>query len=179
MEELYVRYATALLELAIEEKKVSEYKESLATLFDVFNKDESVIKYLESFFEDNDKKFVIVDQMCKPFELKHLSSFMKLIVSKHLIIHFKELYKTFNKLANEELGIEEGFVYSTYKLSKEEIEKISKSLEVRTTRKVELTNLIDESLIGGVKVIIKDRVYDGSVKYKLESMKSKLIKKGA
>jgi len=179
MEELYVRYATALLELAVEEKKVSEYKNALATIFDVFNEDESIQKYLESFFEDNDKKFAVIDNLCKPFELKHLSSYMKLIVSKHLILHFKELYKSFNKLANEELGIEEGFVYSTYKLSKEEITKISDSLEVRTNRKVELTNLIDESLIGGVKVIIKDRVYDGSVKYKLETMKSKLLKKGA
>ncbi|MCQ3034858.1 MAG: F0F1 ATP synthase subunit delta [Bacilli bacterium] len=179
MEELFVRYATALLELAIEEKKVSEYKEALASIFDVFNEDESIQKYLESFFEDNDKKFQIVDTLCEPFKLKHLSSFMKLIVSKHLILHFKELYKSFNKLANEELGIEEGFVYSTYKLSKEEIKKIADSLEKRTSRKVELTNLIDESLIGGVKVIIKDRVYDGSVKYKLDTMKSKLIKKGA
>lgn len=179
MEELYVRYATALLELAVEEKKVNDYKDALTTLFDVFNENESVQKYLESFFEDNDKKFALIDEMCKPFKLKHLSSFMKLVVSKHMMLHFKELYKSFNKLANEELGIEEGFVYSTYKLSKDEIQKIADSLEKRTSRKVELTNLIDESLIGGVKVIIKDRVYDGSVKYKLDTMKSKLIKKGA
>ena len=37
MEELYVRYATALLELAVEEKKVSDYKEALTAILDFFN----------------------------------------------------------------------------------------------------------------------------------------------
>ena len=50
---------------------------------------------------------------------------------------------------------------------------------MRFAKKVELKNQIDESLIGGVKIVIKDRVYDSSIKYKLEQLKSSLIKKGA
>ena len=45
--------------------------------------------------------------------------------------------------------------------------------------KTKLKNQINESLIGGVKIVIRDRVYDSSIKYKLEQLKSSLIKKGA
>ena len=80
---------------------------------------------------------------------------------------------------NTRLDIEEGIIYSTIKLNEDEINKISEALTKRTSKKVELKNQIDESLIGGVKIVIKDRVYDSSIKYKLEQLKSSLIKKGA
>ena len=41
---------------------------------------------------------------------------------------------------------------------------------------VELKNIIDPSLIGGVKVVIKDRIYDGSIKHHIDMMKQDLLK---
>ena len=41
-------------------------------------------------------------------------------------------------------------------------------------KKVELKNKLDERLIGGVKVVVHDHVFDGSVKYKLETLKEQL-----
>ena len=36
--------------------------------------------------------------------------------------------------------------------------------------------MIDTTLIGGVKIVIHDRIYDGSIKHQLEMMKKDLMK---
>ncbi|MDY6003799.1 MAG: F0F1 ATP synthase subunit delta [Bacilli bacterium] len=179
MEDLYSRYASALISIAEDENKIEQYKDAMTSIFVLFNDDENILKYLGSYFVNSDDKYKLIDEMLKTFELANLNNFFKLIVNKHLIIHFKDIYLSFNKLANELLDIEEGIIYSTIKLNEDEINKISEALTKRTSKKVELKNKIDESLIGGVKIVIKDRVYDSSIKYKLEQLKSSLIKKGA
>ena len=40
----------------------------------------------------------------------------------------------------------------------------------------ELINIIDPSLIGGVKVVINDHIYDGSIKHHIDNMKLSLLK---
>ena len=44
---------------------------------------------------------------------------------------------------------------------------------------MELHNIIDPTLIGGVKVVIHDRVYDGSLKHRLKEMEKDLLKRRA
>ena len=91
-----------------------------------------------------------------------------------MIHKFKEIVKEITKLLNEELDIDEGFVYSTAELSKEQISKIEKAVGKKLGHEVELKNLVDERLIGGVRVVIHDHVFDGSIKYKLETLKENL-----
>lgn len=63
-------------------------------------------------------------------------------------------------------------------MSNEQIEKIQESLSTRLNCKVELTNSLDEKLLGGVKVSIEDKIFDGSIKNKLEKLKESLISGG-
>ena len=75
---------------------------------------------------------------------------------------------------NEELNIDDGFLYSTEKLSSNQIERIEEAIGKRLGHKVELKNIIDERLIGGVRVVIHDHVFDGSLNYKIETLKNNL-----
>ena len=72
------------------------------------------------------------------------------------------------------MDVYEGFVYSTEPLDKNKILEISDVISQKIHKKVELKNKIDSRLIGGVKVIVHDHVFDGSIKYKLETMKEQL-----
>ncbi len=56
------------------------------------------------------------------------------------------------------------------------ISKKKKKLSKVTDKKVKLTNKIDETLIGGVKIILGDKVIDGTIKKKLNSIESSLKK---
>ena len=174
MDSLYVRYSNALLSLAKEENKVSEYKESIKSLHEFFLSNEDVFTFLKSYFANEEEKYQLVDKICEPFKLKSLSPFIKLLIKKHRISSFAYIAQEFISNCNETIGISEGFVYSTSPLNQKQIEDIEDAISTKMNQKVELTNKIDTRLIGGVKVVVHDHVYDGSIKYKLEALKQKL-----
>ena len=91
---------------------------------------------------------------------------------KHEIIHFEIIASSFNNLCNDFSGIKEGIVYSAEKLSAAEIKKIEKSIGERLSSKVELENHVDHRLIGGVKVYVDDKVFDGTILGKIERLRS-------
>ena len=61
------------------------------------------------------------------------------------------------------------------KLNKNEKTKLNKQLSDQLGKKIELTESVDESLIGGVVIRIGDKVLDGSIKGRLDSMRSSLL----
>lgn len=169
-----VRYAGAIVSLAKEEKKLSEYKLAISELDAFFLNNAEAKKMLESYFVSNEDKFAFVDELVKKYKLPNLSNFMKLIVSKHLMFHFHDIAKAVNKQVNQELNIDEGFVYSVDELSSKEIKAIEDAISKKRGHRVELVNKLDPRLIGGVKVIVHDHIYDGSILGKLETLKNNL-----
>jgi len=174
MDSLYSRYASALLSLAKEEGKVKEYKEALIEIFNFLNENLDVKKYLDSYFVKENDKYEVVNKICESAKLKHLPSFIKLLIKKHRFNSFKEIVKEYVSLANNELGILEGYLYSVDKLTSEQIKKIEKAIGKNLGHSIELKPLIDTRLIGGIKVVVNDHVYDGSLLGKLNSLKSNL-----
>jgi F-type H+-transporting ATPase subunit delta len=77
---------------------------------------------------------------------------------------------------NEYRGVIEGLVYSTEPLSESQLAKLNSVISKKESRPVELKNIIDPTLIGGVKVVINDHIYDGSIKHHIEDMKLALLK---
>ena len=168
------KYASAIVSIAREENKCEQYKKAFASLLDIFKENEEFSKYLESYFVKDEEKFKTIDELAKPYGLDNLNNFLKLLTQKHLINKFREIVKEINKLLNEQLEIEEGFVYSTVPLDEKQMGRIEQAISKKLNQKVELKNLIDERLIGGVRVVIHDHVYDGSIKFKLENLKNNL-----
>ena len=174
MDSLYSRYANALLSLAKEEKKVQDYKDALIEILDYLNEHNEVARYIESYSVSEEDKYAVIDKISAPFKSKSLSSFIKIIAKKRRFHSFKKIVKEYIKVANEELGILEGIVYVTFELTKAELKRVEEAISKDLHQKVELKQMIDKHLIGGIKVIVNDRVYDGSIRGKLSSLKSTL-----
>ena len=177
MEEAVSRYAAALVSIAKEEQKLEQYKLAVLSMRETFASNPELLKLLKSYFVSNESKEKVIDELTKEFALKNLTNFMKLLVLKHKIYLFKDIASEITKGINYELDVYEGFVYSTEPLEKAKILEISEVISKKIHKKVELKNKIDERLIGGVKVVVHDHVFDGSIKYKLETMKEKLIER--
>jgi len=174
MEDAVSRYASALVSIAKDEQKLEQYKLAVLSMKETFDQNPEILKYLKSYFVSNEDKNKILDELCEKFNLLNFTNFMKLLVLKHKIYLYKDIVKEITKGINFELDVYEGFVYSTEPLEKERIEEISNVISEKIHKKVELKNKIDPRLIGGVKVAVHDHVFDGSIKYKLETMKEQL-----
>lgn len=177
MDSLYVRYASAFVSIAKEKNKLKEAKDDINSLVEFFMSNQDIVNYLKSYFVEDEAKYQLVDKICKNASFDEISSFIKLIVKKHRFNKFKDIADEFNKEVNEELNIYEGYVYSTSTLSKEQIKKIEDAISTKLNHRVELVNRIDDRLIGGVKVVVHDHVFDGSIKNKIETMKNNLIER--
>ena len=174
MEEVVSRYASALVSLAKEEGKLEQYKLAVLSMKETFSKNPELLKLLKSYFVSEENKNQVIDDFTNEFGLKNLTNFIKLLVVKHKIYLFKDIANEIKKGINFELDVYEGFIYSTEPLENSKITEISQVISKKIGKKVELKNKLDERLIGGVKVVVHDHVFDGSIKYKLETLKEQL-----
>ena len=89
-----------------------------------------------------------------------------------------EILNDFNTKCNDKQNILEGTIYSVIELNEDQISRIEQVISKKLDKKVELKNEINSSLIGGVKVVINDMVFDGSITNRIESLKNSLTKGG-
>src|SRR5690606_35762271 len=82
----------------------------------------------------------------------------------------------FVALSNNAQGIEDAKVYSTRPLTDEERASISSTFAKKIGKQsLRIENIIDPSLIGGLRLQIGNRIYDSSVSTKLERLQRQLI----
>ena len=171
--------ANALYFLALESKEnLSLYKEELRDCVSyLFGKEgEETLRFFSSEVLPFSKKQKVLDAFLASSKTKHLKAFMTLLLEKHLFSLLPKVEKEFRSLANHSLGIEEGVVYSVSLLSKEELRAIEEAFEKKKHIRCELTNRVDKSLIGGVRVYLSDKLYDSSIEGKIEALRQTLLK---
>ena len=86
---------------------------------------------------------------------------------ERMIAHFGELLR-------RERGIVLAEVRTPLRLEAEQREAVATRLGQLTGEQVEMNEVIDESLIGGIAVRIGDRLYDASVRNRLERLRTRL-----
>ena len=77
-------------------------------------------------------------------------------------------------LKNEREGVLDAQVYSAYPLEDQAMADLQSVLERKFGRKLTLKVSLAPELIGGVRAVVGDEVYDTSVKAQLENMKTAL-----
>lgn len=174
MDSIYSRYANALLSIAIEEEKIEYYRNEIKVIRLSFLENEEIIHLLGSAFLEFNEKENIIDNIYNSND--NIKNFIKIIVKNGRANLIIKIFNEFIKKCNELMGIKDGIVYSVRKLSEDEIESIEKGIENKLGYGVELENVIDEKLIGGIKVLVEDKIFDGSIKNKLERLKESLVK---
>ena len=74
------------------------------------------------------------------------------------------------------MNVKYGIIYSTEKLSKEEITKFEKKLSKKLFTEVLLVNKIDKSLLAGIKIKVGDYIIENSIEGFLNTFKKYSIK---
>lgn len=93
--------------------------------------------------------------------------------SQESLYAVQEKFKAISSNESEDLAV--GQIYTAVPLSEVEVQKIQESLSAKLNKKLKLTNEIDTSIVGGVKVQIGDKLYDSSVKSQLDRISESLL----
>jgi F-type H+-transporting ATPase subunit delta len=172
------KHAEALFELAQEEKAVADYETALQSVLLSLRKEPSLAGCLASYAVPKEENYRLIDAIYGKIPLKSLTGFLKVLVDHHLMDHFEDVELAYRHLANVELGIKEGLVYSATPLTREELDLLTKTLEEKLQAKVALEARSEPSLLGGVKVAIDGKVYDGTLLAKVEALRARLLAQG-
>src|SRR5467141_1973265 len=85
-----------------------------------------------------------------------------------------EIHRQFEALKNEREGVVEAEVQSAFELTEAQLADLIQRLEKKTGRKVRAQVSVDRELIGGVKVVLGDKVIDGSARAQLGALETAL-----
>lgn len=176
MEAIASRYAESLFDLAKEENAIHTYQKDIEKVQDVFEDDVFVRFFSHVSIHDDDK----INILKKSFQnqiSEYVLNFLMLLVKKRRMRYIRQICQHFQSLCNDYFGIKVGKLYSAYELTPQEIQKVENAMSQKEGKKVQLRMVIDESLIGGIKVEVDNRIYDDSLSYKLESLRKELLRK--
>ena len=101
-------------------------------------------------------------------------NFLRVVLENGRLDALPEAAAQFRSLVNSKSGSSDAVVFSAFPIADAALAELGASLEKRFGRKLNLTVKPDDSLIGGVRVVVGDEVLDTSVKARLEQMKAAL-----
>jgi F-type H+-transporting ATPase subunit delta len=84
------------------------------------------------------------------------------------------MVERFGELVRRERGVSLAEVRTAQALDDEQRDAITERLRALTGDRIEMREVVDDSLIGGVSVRIGDRLYDASVRSRLERLRARL-----
>ncbi|MGJ9384727.1 F0F1 ATP synthase subunit delta [Salipaludibacillus neizhouensis] len=170
------RYAYALFEIARDQETLTETLEELETVSQVLKDTKLFDKVFSNpKMTDDEKKKILTDTFSKHVGTSVLHLLL-LIIDKKRESVFQAVADNFKELVYEEKGIAEATVYSAKPLSEQERAAVISVFAKRAGKaKLLIDNVVDEEIIGGLKVHIGDTVYDGSVANQLARIQTRMI----
>ncbi|BBH28041.1 F0F1 ATP synthase subunit delta [Intestinibaculum porci] len=171
------RYAESLFALAEDENAVDAYLKDMKLVDTVLESDPVFIQFFSHVLVSDDDKYKLLDQAFASSVSKYVLNFLKLLVKKRRVRYIRDIVRSFIGLCNKKLGIEEGIVYTAYPLSDAQIKDIAGAVSKKENKSIVLRQIVDQNLIGGIRVQINDRVYDDSIKNKVEKLRNELLGK--
>ena len=176
MEELVGKvYGEALFKLAVEENKLDVFYKDLENISKTMDSDKEINTILSHpKISTTDKKDLLKNLFGGNVD-KDIMNFLNLAVDKKRERDINSIFKHFKEDYNQKMGIIEGIIYTTNELNKEEINELEDILSKKYDKKVKLENIIDESVIGGVKLDLSGTIIDNSISGALNDLK-KILK---
>jgi F-type H+-transporting ATPase subunit delta len=173
------RYARALLEVATENASVDAVLSAL----------EALAQALEASPEMNDvflnpayarsQRWAVLEGLVQQLGTVDpaLVNALRLLNDRDRIPQLPSVARLFRDMADRKAGRVRGRVTSAVPLSREAMQRLEKTLEQVTDRRVLLEPKVDPWVLGGASARIGSQVYDGTLRSQLEDLRRQL--KGA
>jgi len=164
-------YANALFDVS--QEKSIDFSESLESILSVISNKEFEV-YLRN--PSSNKKFAnnlifdIVGEVNTELKI-----FVQILTENSRLFVLNEIYQQYKNLMNFSNGIKKVTIVTTFKLEDKDLKNLIKKLEAKYETKFEPEIIIDPYLIGGVRIEIDDQVLDGSVRSRIDRLKSSLL----
>jgi F-type H+-transporting ATPase subunit delta len=101
-------------------------------------------------------------------------NFLRVLAQNGRLELLPEIRAQFEALKNEREGVLEAEVHSAFELGDAQMAELAQRLEKKTGRKIRAKLHIDKELIAGVRIVVGDKVIDGSARAQLGALETAL-----
>jgi len=106
---------------------------------------------------------------------QHLNNFIDLLLENDRLLLLPEVAAQFQVLKDEAEGVAQAEIVSAYAMTDEQVNELVQLLEPKFNKKLKPHVTVDDTLIGGVRVVVGDYVLDTSVQARLNRMREALM----
>lgn len=171
------RYAEALINIAAEKNELDVYQQDLGVISGAFTGLPEFKSFLLNPETEVGEKKTALQRMFQSNIRDEVLNLILLLIDKGRVKYLPGIYVEFVRLADDRRSVLSMKIVSAAPLEQAQLEAIrEKFRKLYNASSVKADVEIDESLIGGVKVMIGDKLIDGSVKGMLKNLQDALIK---
>ncbi|OKO96682.1 ATP synthase delta chain [Geobacillus proteiniphilus] len=169
------RYASALFQIALEQGQLDRIEEDVRAVRQALAENGEFLSLLSYPKLSLDQKKALIREAFAGVSTP-VQNTLLLLLERHRFGLVPELAEQFLTLANDARGIAKAVAYSARPLTDEERQALSDVFAKKVGKQtLHIENIVDPELIGGVKLRIGNRIYDGSVSGQLERIRRQLI----
>ena len=176
MKALAERYASALVDVALEKKQADQVKQELAAFAAMIRESAELHAFLSNPSIARASKHAAIEQLvARMGASRTLRNYLFVIVDQRRAAMLPEIEQAFSALLDARQGIMQATVTSAADLTAGERAELDAALAKLTGKKVQAQFNTDPALIGGAVVKIGSTIYDGSVRAQLDRLRARMI----
>ncbi len=168
------RYARALLEVAIKAGVVERVEAELKGLRETFARSPQLVKFLGQPLTPFSDKAKMLRQRLQGRLSEVTLNFLLATVKHKRVEAFDHIVRVFEETVREYRGEVVAQIISAVPLTDEERAMTLKRLQEITGKKVLVSEKVDPSIIGGMRIVVGDKLLDLSLRGHLERIRERL-----
>ena len=174
MTENCVSYAQALYSLAKEEALTQQLLQQLQVLQTAFAEEPKFLQLLAQPGVSKQERCEILDDCLRDKTHPYILNFLKILTEEGIVRYFADCVKVYEAQYNSDHNIVIVTAVTAVALNAEQAARLHHKLEQITGKTVVLKNQIDPACLGGVRLDFDGKRVDGTVKSRLEALRSQL-----
>lgn len=167
-----IRYAKSLISISKEQNSLETSFNDMLLVSSVCSSNKDFVNLLKTPIVKTDLKIKILNELLAKSISDLTLSFIILIAKKKREILLPEITECFIALYKNNKNIKEVSVVTAKPLDDDLRKEVMSYIQKQSNSKIELEEIIDESLIGGAIIRMDDKQLDASISSKLKSLKN-------
>jgi F-type H+-transporting ATPase subunit delta len=165
------RYASALFDLAIDQKSLDTVESSLETLKAALAESDDFRQLIQSPLVSRDDAAKAVAAVGTSLGIdKTTNDFLGVLANNRRLGQLPAMIRAFEQLASDYRGEVKAEVTSAHSLDDAQVEQIKAQLKSRAGREIKISTKVDPDILGGLIVRMGSQMIDGSLRTRLNSL---------
>ncbi|MBO5322595.1 MAG: ATP synthase F1 subunit delta [Oscillospiraceae bacterium] len=167
-------YGEALYDLAKSERLSQKILQELTVLEESFRQSPEFLRLLAAQSLSKQERCAILDDSFRGKLHPYVLNFLKILTEKGYPKHFFDCVTAYREHYNRDNGILPVTAITAAPLSEEQLTRLRQKLAVITGKTIQLTNKLEPSVLGGIRLDYDGKSLDGTIAQRLDAIRKTL-----